>query len=336
MSYSLTPADHHRALMDGINPEMTYNGNFAQWREVARSRLEGILGLDRMMKLERPELNVRSVWKREHELGTIEKIYFASEKGCDVMAYVCIPHGFKVPGPFFVCVPGHGTGAHNSVAVDLNDDSKVIEVQGDRDYGLVCMRYGVAALCIEQRGFGEREDEHESCSRCHPPSAHALLLGRTLIGERIYDIDRGIDYLLSRGDADPKRIGVMGNSGGGTASMFAGGLLDRLTHVMPSSSFSTFRDSIAAMHHCICNYVPGLMVYGETADVVGLAAPKPMVVVNGTEDPIFPLEAAQKEFARLQQIYTDAGAPGNCRHVIAEGGHRFYAEAAWPVMLEYL
>ena len=195
------------------------------------------------------------------------------------------------------------------------------------------MSRGIAALCIEQRGFGERRDNEKAGTDCHDAAMRALMLGRTLLAERIYDVDRGIDYLLSRGDADPERIGVMGNSGGGTTSMFAGAMLPRLTHVMPSCSFSSFKASVMSMHHCTCNFVPGLLRFGESADVLGLIAPRPLVIVSGLADEIFPIAQARAEFKRLQKIYADAGAPENCRHVIGGGGHRFYAADAWPVML---
>jgi cephalosporin-C deacetylase-like acetyl esterase len=88
---------------------------------------------------------------------------------------------------------------------------------------------------------------------CHDATVHALLLGRTLIGERVYDVDRGIDYLLSRDDADPGRIGVMGNSGGERLSLFSAALLPRIAFAMPSCYFCTFRDSIMSIYHCSDN-----------------------------------------------------------------------------------
>ena len=117
--------------------------------------------------------------------------------------------------------------------------------------------------------------------------------------------------------------------------MFAGAVLPRLTHILPSCSFSTFADSIGAMYHCSCNYVPGLLLYGESADVLGLIAPRPLVIVSGNADEIFPLEPAIRQLARLREIYAAAGAPGHCRHVIASGGHRFYAEDSWKAMLPF-
>lgn len=336
----LNPRRRHAELLARAPLRMRWRGgDFTAWRKNARRRLASLTGLDRILAQERPPLAVRRLWRREHELGVIEKLVFAAEPGADALAYLCVPRGFRAPGPFFICLQGHSSGAHNSVAVDKVDDTSPIEVAGDRDFGLACMRRGVAALCLEQRAFGGRADFPGSAAwvnTCHNPAMQALLLGRTLLAERVYDVDRAIDYLMTREDLDPGRIGVTGNSGGGTTSTFAGALLDRVTHVMPSCSFSGFAESIMSIDHCCCNYVPGLLDWGEAAEVAGLIAPRPLVIVNGDADPLFPVEAARREFARLRSIYAAAGAPELCRHAVCEGGHRYYADAAWGAMLPLL
>jgi len=163
---------------------------------------------------------------------------------------------------------------------------------------------------------------------------HALMLGRTMIGERVYDVDRGIDYLASRGDADMHRIGVMGNSGGGTISVFCAALLPRIAFAMPSCYFCTFADSIMSVYHCSDNYIPGLLKYAEMADVMGLFAPKPVVLVAGKEDDIFPITGTRRAFRDLRRIYVAHGAGDRCHLVVGAGGHRFYADEAWAVMLK--
>jgi predicted esterase len=72
------------------------------------------------------------------------------------------------------------------------------------------------------------------------------------------------------------------------------------------------------------------------ADIMGLFAPRPLVIVAGREDPIFPLPGVEAAYAHLQAIYQAAGAAERCHLVVGDGGHRFYAEEAWPVMLQEL
>ena len=309
-------------------------GDLKTWQRKLRSKVRQLAG---DTPANRCSLNVRTLWSLDHPLGTIQKIVYASEPFSDVTAYVCLPKDVKPPYTWFVCVQGHSTGAHNSIGVDREDNSKIIQVEGDRDFGLGCMRRGLAALCIEQRSFGERREQvqkHTARQGCHDATMHALMLGRTLTGERVYDVDRGIDYLASRNDVRMKHIGVMGNSGGGTVSLFSAALLPRLRYTMPSCYFCTFRDSIMSIYHCMDNYIPGLLKYAEMSDVMGLFAPKGTVLVAGKEDNIFPIAGVRKAFRHLKRIYKSAGAEDRCHLVVGPEGHRFYADLAWPKMLK--
>ncbi len=304
------------------------------WQIKFRRKLRQLVG---EIPKERCPLRPKQLWKRSHLLGTIEKIAFASEPYSDVLAYVCLPKSAEPPYTYMICLQGHTTGMHNSIAVEREDDGTPPVEEGDRDFGLECMRRGIAALCIEQRSFGERREQKQervSTQGCHDATMHALMLGKTLIGERVFDVDRGIDYLATRGDADMKRIGVMGNSGGGTISLFSAALLPRIAFAMPSCYFCTFRDSIMSIYHCADNYIPGLLKYAEMADVMGLFAPKPVVIVAGKEDSIFPIRATRRAFKKLRKIYTACGAGSRCHLVVGDGGHRFYADDAWPIMMK--
>jgi acetoin utilization deacetylase AcuC-like enzyme len=89
-----------------------------------------------------------------------------------------------------------------------------------------------------------------------------------------------------------------------------------------------------AMFHCDCNYIPGLLKYAEMSDIMGLFAPKPLVIVAGEQDDLFPIAATRSAFKKLRAIYRKLGAEKHCHLVVGEGGHRFYAKEAWPVMLK--
>jgi dienelactone hydrolase len=331
----LSPSENHQWIMSRISPALGFDGgDVRQWQRRLRRKLRQLVG---DVPQERCDLRPRRLWLREHPLGTIEKIAFTTEPYADGTAYVCLPKDASPPYQFFICLQGHSTGMHNSICVQRDDNALPLQVEGDRDFGLGCMRRGIAALCIEQRSFGERREQRQqqvSSHGCHDATMQALMLGRTLIGERVYDVDRGIDYLGTRGDARMDSIGVMGNSGGGTISLFSAALLPRISLAMPSCSFCTFRDSIMSIYHCMDNYVPGLLKYAEMDDVMGLFAPKPVVIVAGRDDPIFPIAATRRAFARLRRIYDACGAGDRCHLVVGDEGHRFYADNAWPVMLE--
>lgn len=90
------------------------------------------------------------------------------------------------------------------------------------------------------------------------------------------------------------------------------------------------------MYHCDCNYVPGILEYGEMADIAGLTAPRFFCALNGKEDYMFPLKEAQKAFADLKKIYTAAGVPDNCELYIGNEGHRYYKAGAWNFINKHL
>lgn len=332
--YNLSPSRYHRSLWEKLEPTMAYSGGEVRpWQTSLRRTVRRLTGTQ---PADRCPLRPRRLWLRDHPLGTIEKIVFTAEPYADVLAYVCLPHGVRPPYTFMICLQGHSTGMHNSIGVQREDETLPLAVEGDRDFAIGCMRHGIAALCIEQRSFGERREQMQaavSSHGCHDATMHALMLGKTLLGERVYDVDRGIDYLATRGDADMQRIGVMGNSGGGTISLFAAALLPRIAFAMPSCYFCTFRDSIMSIYHCADNYIPGLLNVAEMSDVMGLFAPKPLVIIAGREDPIFPIAATRRAFKALQRIYQACDAKERCHLVVGNGGHRFYADDAWPVML---
>jgi len=332
--FNFSPTLNHKHITQNTRQLLGYkDGDVAVWQSSLRPKLAELLG---DMPKERVPLNVRTIWKKDHPLGSIEKIVFTSETYSDVPAYVCLPKNARPPYTFFICLQGHSTGMHNSIAVDREDENKPADIENDKDTAIACMSRGIAALCIEQRSFGERREAHQparSSDYCYDASAHAILLGRTLIGERVYDVDRGIDYLFERGDVRTDRIGVMGNSGGGAVTTYAAAMLPRIALAMPSCSFCTYSGSIMSIFHCICNYIPGIYKYAEMQDVLGLFAPKPVVVVTGAKDHIFPLESVKEAFNALKRIYAAAGAEDRCHLVIGSEGHRFYADDAWPVML---
>lgn len=287
---------------------------------------------------ERVPLNIREEYEQENDLFRGTRFVFSSEAYADVPCHLLIPQQGEGPFPVVVCLQGHSPGMHISLgrAKYEGDEESIV---GDRDFALQAVREGYTALVLEQRCFGERKDSRPPSratygSTCHHAAMTALLLGRTMIGERVWDVSRAIDALHEFPEVDTGRIGCMGNSGGGTITYFASCLDERIGIAMPSCYVCTFRDSIGMIDHCADNYIPGILRYFEMGDLACLIAPRPLVVVAGREDEIFPIQGVEQAFDTIQQIYDAAGVPDRCRLVVGEGGHRFYADLAWPVFRE--
>ena len=71
-------------------------------------------------------------------------------------------------------------------------------------------------------------------------------------------------------------------------------------------------------------------------DLAVMIAPKKLVVVCGKDDDIFPLHGVKETFGIIEDLYKASGEPDGCALVVGEGGHRFYADDAWPLMKEML
>ena len=297
----------------------------ALWRESARPQLAKLLGLP----AERAEDEMTVEWRRERDGYTETRFTFHSEAHVTVPCHLLVPQsGDRRSFPLMICLQGHSTGMHVSLGRPLYPKDAE-DIAGDRDFALQAVRRQFAALTIEQRGFGECGGTPKG-PECYQIAVQALLLGRTLLGERCWDISRAIDVVEKAFPfVDTGRIGIMGNSGGGTASLYAAAIEPRISAVICSCAFSGFLASIAVRRHCICNYVPGIMNWFDMGDIAGLVAPRPLVIVSGKEDQIFPLAGACEQFETARRYYERCGCPDRVRHVIGPYGHRFYSDLGW-------
>lgn len=349
----------HDELMKNIRKRSAYKGgDFSVWQKAAREKLAGLLGLP----FETPgEDGFLIEWEKDDDEAGFREIRFSfkPENNCWACAHLLLPlshvesgkgnnigRGSSTKGrtgsnrtggsriPLIICLQGHSTGMHISLGrAKFERDAQTIS-GGDRDFALQTVKHGFAALTLEQRAFGERGGTPAGTA-CKQPAMSALVLGRTLIGERVWDVSRTIDILEKHfPEIDTKRVGLMGNSGGGTITIYAAALETRIAAAMPSCAFCSYRLSIGLLAHCPCNYIPGIMNEFDMGDICGLIAPRPLVVVNGRTDDIFPLEGAEAEFTVTKTLYRAAGSPYACRHIIGGEGHRFYAADAWPVFHE--
>ena len=328
---SLNPQVRMLHLMKDVKPSMRRmaHEDFAAWQKKARVRLNELLGLP----LERTKPNFHVEWtNNENQAFTETRFLFESEPDVTVIGHLLLPK--KTPQeklPLVICLQGHSKGMHISLGRPIYSGDEADISSGDRDFARQIVARSQAALALEQRGFGECGGT-EKGPACYQPAVQAMLLGKTLIGQRCWDISRAIDVVGEHfPQVDMGRIAVMGNSGGGTATIYAAALDVRIGAAMPSCSFCGYLPSIGAQYHCLCNYVPGIMKYFDMGDLAGLIAPRPMIVVNGRDDSIFPLVSAKEQVEVARAYYKAAGAPDKFEHVIGPEGHRFYAALSWPV-----
>ena len=291
-----------------------------KWRALARQRLRELLGMDQIVPC---DLDFRAEETLDKEDYTRTRFTFQSEPGFRVPGYFCMPKDGDV-SKVMICLQGHSTGMHISLGETKYPDDGI---HGDRDFVKHAIVHGHAALVLEKRCFGEQGNHPDKGNpNCGQASMTALLLGRTTLAGRVWDVMRAIDAAEAQ-FSPGAQYHCMGNSGGGTATWYAAALEPRLAGAMPSCAVCSYDGSIGPISHCICNYVPGIRQWFDMGDLAGLIAPRPLVVVAGLTDRIFPIDATRETFRLIQSYYAAAGAPDKCKLYVGAEGHRFYAEA---------
>jgi dienelactone hydrolase len=270
-----------------------------------------------------------------------DKVVFDSRPGVSMLAYVLTPSRGPTPAPAMICVPGHGRGVDDIVGIDDQGRDRTDKAGYQHDFAVQVAEAGIAAVAIEPMGFGCRRDALNAGrgltqKGCEPIAGGVLMLGQTLVGWRVWDIVRTIDYIATRPDLDASRVGCMGISGGGTATLFAAALEPRLRVAMVSGYLNTFRDSVGSLAHCVDNYVPGILNWAEMSDIAGLIAPRPLFVESGEKDRIFPLHASVESFRAVREIYRVFGAEDRIEQEVFPDEHTFWGKRGIPFVVQHL
>jgi len=327
------PRMYNLEIIKATEPSERYKEgeDFAAWQKRAKAKLAELLGLDKIVRAKDDKYTVEYV--KETDEYTETRFTLQSEEGYIFPSVIRIPKGVKAPMPVIFTLQGHSTGMHISLGTPIYEGDEKTISGGDRDFVVRALKEGCAAVAIEQRNFGECGAKEDGKPDCHVSSMNNIMLGRTTIGERAVDTICVIDAVLREFDCvDPEKVMLMGNSGGGTATFYTAVFDERIKLAMPSCAVCTYKHSIAAMMHCVCNFIPFIANHFDMGDISGLIAPRKLVIVNGKQDDIFPDEGVRETYALTEKLYEKAGVPENCALVTGEGGHRFYADDAWPIV----
>lgn len=329
------PFINNKTVVEATKPTMRYKDgeDFFAWQSAARQKLRELLGIDEILKRKPESDGFKIEYEKKTEEYTEYRFTISSEEGYFFPSVMRVPTNVKTPIPLCITLQGHSTGMHISLGVPKFANDPEMIAGGDRDFVTRALKEGFASVAIEQRNFGEcGGNEETGAPQCIESSLTALLAGRTTIGERVVDTMAVIDAILKNFDfIDENKILLMGNSGGGTATFYTAAIDERIALAMPSCAVCTYKASIAAMHHCACNYIPNIAKFFDMGDISGLIAPRPLVIVNGKDDVIFPNDGVLETYEITKKLYIAADASNNCALVTGPKGHRFYADLAWPV-----
>jgi dienelactone hydrolase len=290
---------------------------------------------------QRAALQPQTLEVREFPGYRREKVAFQSRPGMYVLAYLITPAKAKALHPVVVCIPGHGRGVDDIVGIDAQGRNRTDKDGYQHDFALQVAEHGMAAVAIEPLAFGCRRDpvtrkKGLAAYACQPTAGSALLLGQTMIGWRVYDVMRTIDWIETRRELDARRVGCLGISGGGTITTFAAALEPRIRAAMISGYLNTFRDTMMSVSHCIDNYVPGMLNWAEVYDVAGLIAPRPLFVESGERDNLFPIASSRASFARVKKVYEVFGVAESVQQETFDGPHSFWGVKGLPFLAKNL
>ena len=245
------------------------------------------------------------------------------------------------PWPLALFPHGHDRVGHKTTAgVYDNEKQKQQALAEDRDVAVQAVKRGFLAIAPAIRGLSTNgvPDLHERHGRrdCRSHLMHCLLAGRTAIGERVWDMQRIIDWATQLDNANSQHLLMMGNSGGGMVTLFTAACDERVKIAVPSCSFAPSVSEAGYIFHCDCNMVPGLLELGGLPGVAGLIAPRRLLAVNGRQDPLFTVSAIERAVAQVKPTYLASGHPERFQHRWGAEGHRFYSHLMWPYVMDAL
>ena len=290
---------------------------------------------------------------------TREKVWFNTTPEARVPAFVLVPKDAPKPAPSVVALHDHG-GFYlwgKEKIVETADEHPALkefrrQYYGGRSIATELVRQGYVVVIIDMFYWGERRmlldddpaDWRERSSNLPRERIQAFnaragqseqLVGRTIYsagftwpGVMFWDDIRTVDYLLTRPDVDPRRIGCVGLSVGGLRSCHLAALDERIRAAVVVGWMASFRAQLRKHVRNTIGHtkvVPGLYQHLDYPDVASLAMPTPLLVINGSRDGLFDLDGVKASFAKLNACYAKARVPDHCRTRFYDTPHEFNA-----------
>jgi hypothetical protein len=254
----------------------------------------------------------------KHDGYTLERLILDLNGIEPVPALLLFPDKRQEPAPGLLFIHWHG-GMY-----DLGKEQLLVGVDAQPAYAPVCAEKGIVTLAIDSWCFGERK--HEAEGRRGEEDAFKLMLwrGQVLWGMMMFDEFRAFDYLASRPEVDPGRVGALGMSMGATKAWWLAALEPRLHLCLDICCLTDFEELIRTHNlkgHGIYYYVPSLLKHFQTAGINELIVPRPRLSVNGRQDGLTPPAGVERVRDHLLALYQKYGQPSDCRIELFYCGH---------------
>jgi dienelactone hydrolase len=268
----------------------------------------------------------------KHEGYTLERLILDLNGQEPVPALLLIPDQRPTHAPGLLYIHWHA-GMY-----DLGKEQLLRGVDAQPAYAPVLAAKGIVTLAIDSWCFGERKRESDGKTGEEDTFKLMLWRGQVLFGMMMLDELRALDYLASRAEVDPKRLGVFGMSMGATKAWWLAALDPRVSVCMDVCCLTDFDELIQAhslREHGIYYYVPSLLKHFQTSQINELIVPRPHLSVNGRRDPLTPPAGVEKIRDYLLPLYRRYGNEPECRIALYDCAH-VELPAMREVILEWL
>lgn len=284
-----------------------------------------------------------------------EKVIFSTAPELRVPAYVLVPKKAKLPAPAVVDLHSHG-GMFlfgKEKVIDFGTNHPAMTAYHERNYdgrptATALVRRGYVVVTTDALMFGERrvlmDADHkfgwdrskytaddlarlnQVCRGKESTVVKALAFaGMTWPGVVFWDDIRTVDYLVTRPEVDPKRIGCLGISMGGYRSVYLAALDERVRAACVAGFMSSVRPMIRSHvdTHSFVHFLPGLHAHLDLPDVATLAAPRALMVLQCSKDGLFPLAGMRESVERIAAAFEKAGCEDQFSGRFYDVPHRF-------------
>jgi dienelactone hydrolase len=332
---------------------------FEQWKTVARAKVLELLHYFPWGERLEPATLSSSDSAGLH----VEEVEFSTARGVRVRGLLSMPSARRGRLPGVIALHDHG-GFYfygKEKIVECGTKSGILAAFKDRAYGgrswaSDLARRGFVVLVIDAFYFGTRRldvgtisdlvaaripyrpqglqlgsDEYirEYNLFCEAFEAlvvkHILTAGATWPGILFYDDRRSVDYLVSRDEVDPERIGCCGLSIGGYRSLNLAALDPRIQCAVVTGWLPTYNSLLQdrLRDHTYMVYVPGIARFLDLPDVAALTAPHPLLVQQCVKDPLYRLDGMRASCRRLSSIYASIGRSQRFASTFYDTYHEF-------------
>jgi hypothetical protein len=279
---------------------------FELHQQARRKELWGILGELPWKHQPAPPQLIKT---EKHEGYTLERLVLDLNGLEPVPAILLIPKKRRKPAPGLLYIHWHG-GMY-----DLGKEQLLLGVDVQPAYAPVCAEKGIVTLAIDSWCFGERKHVADGAEGERDAFKEMLWRGRVLYGMMMFDEFRALDYLASRAEVDPYRLGAFGMSMGATKAWWLAALDPRVRLCLDVCCLTDY-DELIRVHglegHGIYYYVPALLQHFSTSQINELIVPRPRLSVNGRQDPLTPPHGVELVRDFLLPLYRKYGKEEDC------------------------